>query len=85
MKDHEIFQTGVYNEIDGIVLNDLFDFALYASYIENAKSSEIEEVELQIEGGSISVGGNGSPCVFLKKEEVDAMIGFLTFVRSKMG
>lgn len=79
MKEHEIFQTGKYFEIDGIVVDDLMEYNLYAEYIQGEKTTDIEQVELKIENGS------GSSCMFLDKSEIDAMIGFLTLVRSKMG
>ncbi len=72
MKEHEIFQSGVNGEFDGIVINDLCEHKIFA----------------RIEGGEAYCDfqfWDTSHLVDLDKSEIDAMIGFLTFVRSKMG
>ncbi len=83
MKEHEIFQTGTYNELDNIVLTDKFyddvDYRVCANYIESLEDTGSKDLELTISSTECS------DCFFLDKSEIDALIGFLTFVRSKMG
>lgn len=83
MKDHEIFQSGVYNELDNIVLTDKVyddvDYRFCANYIDSLDSIKFKDLELTISSSQCS------DCFFFDKSEVDALIGFLTFVRSKMG
>ena len=73
MKEHETFQSGVNGEIDGIVINNLLKKRIFT----------------EINGGDYIVidfqFGDSSKLVGLTQKELDAMIGFLTFVRSKMG
>lgn len=69
MQEHEIFEC--LGGVDGIVINDLLEYALYAKY-------EGADVELTVELGS------GRSHIYLDGKEMDALIGFLTYVRSKM-
>jgi len=72
MKEHEIFQSGAELEFDGIVINDLCEHKIFARIEDGVACCDFQFWD-------------DSHLVNLDKSEIDAMIGFLTFVRSKMG
>lgn len=70
MTEHEIFEC--LGGVDGIVINDLMEYRMFAEYDDDG------DVTLKIENGC------GTSYLPLSVEEMDALIGFLTYVRSKM-
>lgn len=74
MKEHEIFQSG---NTDGIVINDLCEYRMFAEVVDDVSGEKILSLKMESWGDSKMLS--------YTKEELDAMIGFLTFVRSKMG
>ena len=77
MKEHEIFQSGVNGEIDGIIINDLCEYRMFGEVVDDISGDKILSLQMESWGDSRMFS--------YTKEELDAMIGFLTFVRSKMG
>jgi len=73
MKEHEIFQSG---NTDGIVINDLCEYRMFAEILDDICGEKILSLKMESWGESRMLS--------YTKEELDAMIGFLTFVRSKM-
>ena len=70
MTEHEIFEC--LGGVDGIVINDLFDRRVFAEYDDDGDAT------LKIE---LMCNTSYFP---LNKTEMNALIGFLTYVRSKM-